>query len=99
VRTHPECGHIFDHFYLVYDYANGVKGFHFTRQQDRCAAGVIEDVWGEKGTLTIRNASHRIAGEKPWRWEGPGNNMYDTEHEVLFKAIREGKPVNDGERM
>lgn len=98
-RTSLECGHIFDHFAVVYDYEKGVKGFHFCRQQDRCAGGTIEDISGTKGICSIRSGTHRITGEKPWKWSGENNNMYQAEHDVLFKAIRAGKPVNDGERM
>jgi myo-inositol 2-dehydrogenase/D-chiro-inositol 1-dehydrogenase len=98
VRTDPECGHIFDHFSIVYDYPNGAKGFHFSRQQDRCAGGTIEDIWGTKGICSIRGA-HKITGEKNWKFEGEGNNMYQTEHDLFFESIRDGKPMNDGDRM
>src|SRR5207244_3629515 len=32
-------------------------------------------------------------------YEGPLNEMYQTEHDVLFAAIRSGTPVNNGEYM
>jgi myo-inositol 2-dehydrogenase / D-chiro-inositol 1-dehydrogenase len=40
-----------------------------------------------------------ITGESPWRYDGPINNMYQTEHDELFASIRSGKPINDGVRM
>jgi hypothetical protein len=40
----------------------------------------------------------RIWGEKPWRWTGDCN-PYQVEHDVLFKAIRSGEPVNNGDYM
>src|ERR1022692_1201733 len=36
VRTGAEYGHIFDHFSVVYEYANGVKLFSTCRQQAGC---------------------------------------------------------------
>jgi myo-inositol 2-dehydrogenase / D-chiro-inositol 1-dehydrogenase len=41
----------------------------------------------------------RIEGEKPWRYEGPGANMYDVEHKEMFDAIRAGKTINNGDYM
>ena len=40
----------------------------------------------------------RITGEKPWRWTGECD-PYQIEHDVLFAAIRSGKPVNNGDYM
>jgi hypothetical protein len=40
-----------------------------------------------------------IEGERAWRYEGPMNNMYQTEHDELFASIRSGTPINDGVRM
>ena len=39
-----------------------------------------------------------------WRWNaGPNgersNNGYQTEHDEMYAAIRDGKPLNTGERM
>ena len=32
-------------------------------------------------------------------YEGPFNQMYQTEHDELFASIRSGKPINNGEYM
>ena len=40
-----------------------------------------------------------IKGENKWRFKGSGGNMYVLEHKALFKAIRDGKPKNDGQYM
>jgi hypothetical protein len=37
-------------------------------------------------------------GKNEWRWKG-GCNPYQIEHDVLFKSIRDGKPVNNGDYM
>jgi myo-inositol 2-dehydrogenase / D-chiro-inositol 1-dehydrogenase len=46
-----------------------------------------------------RGGAGMEAGGVPWRYEGPKNNPSQTEHDVLFASIRQGKPVNNGEYM
>jgi len=100
VRTEAENGHIYDHFGVVYDYEDDVKGFHFSRQQDHCDGGVIEQFTGTKGVCHVQGDNHWIKGEKPWRFKSTKSfDMYQTEHDELFAAIRAGKVINDGVRM
>jgi predicted dehydrogenase len=99
-RTGKEYGHIFDHHAVVYEYTNGLKMFHFCRQQDNCAKEVTDYVFGTKGVAEIMR--HRIRGARPWslrRQRGVKDDMYQNEHDELFASIRAGKPINDGERM
>ena len=53
VRTGPEFGHIYDHFSVVYEYANGVKLFSQCRQQAGCANDMSAEVMGTRGTGRI----------------------------------------------
>ena len=100
VRTEPENGHIYDHFALAYDYPNDVKGFHFSRQQDHCDGGVIEQFSGTKGICHVQGNNHWMTGETKWRFQSDKEfDMYQTEHDELFAAIRAGKVINDGDRM
>jgi hypothetical protein len=32
-------------------------------------------------------------------YDGPENNLYQTEHDELFASIRKGEPLNNGEYM
>lgn len=101
VRTEDKFGHIYDHFAIVYEYDNGTKGFHFSRQQFNCENSYAVEVMGNQGKAMVdctRNV-HEISGSKNWRYKGESNDMYQTEHDELFAAIRSGKPVNDGEFM
>ena len=102
-RVQPEYGNIFDHFAIVYEYENGVKGFHFSRQQKDCSNSYAVDVMGSKGRCLVDciRDRHTISGtgSEDWRYKGPSNDMYQAEHDELFAAIRSGKPVNDGEKM
>ena len=99
-RTDPAYGHIYDHFSVVYDYANGARGFFYCRQQEGTEGGVLDDFYGTKGTAAINSGNrYEIKGENPWRWDGVKNNMYQTEHDEMFAAIRKGETINNGERM
>ncbi len=100
-RTGPEYGNIFDHFGIVYEYENGVKGYHFSRQQKDCSGSYGVEMMGDKGRCEVncgRNR-HTIYGDEDWRYRGKGNDMYQQEHDELFASIRAGKPMNDGEWM
>ena len=100
VRVDDKYGNIYDHFAIEYEYANGAKGFHFTRQQQNTSARNSVEVLGTQGTALINVArNHEIIGKNPWKYTGPKNDMYQTEHDELFASIRNGKPMNDGEWM
>ena len=93
-------GNIFDHFEVNYLYPDGVRAFLGCRQITGCHRENADYVLGTKGKLTIgRGLMPRIEGENPWVFQGPTNNMYQEEHDVLFRAIRRDEPINDGERM
>ena len=47
----------------------------------------------------VMGREHVITGANPWKYTGEKNNMFQTEHDVLFASIRAGKPINDGEWM
>jgi len=36
---------------------------------------------------------------KPWHYDWPTNDLYQTEHDELFASIRNGKPINNGHYM
>ena len=98
VRTSPDFGQIYDHFSVTYEYASGVRGFHHCRQQEGCANQIADFYLGTKGACEIDaiRGIHLIHGERNWKYQGPLNNMYQTEHDELFASIRKGEPINDG---
>jgi predicted dehydrogenase len=99
VRTGPEYGHIYDHFAMVYEYANGTRVFARCRQQKGCDNDISLQVLGTrgKGEMSLRRLA--ITGDRPWRYSGPVVNAYQTEHEALFRSIRSGAPINNGTYM
>jgi hypothetical protein len=54
---------------------------------------------GSKGTAEISERVPMITTDKQWKYRGPQNNIYQTEHDELFASIRNGKPINNGEYM
>lgn len=103
VRTDPAFGHIYDHFSVAYEWKGGVRGFLYCRQQNGCANDNSDYIMGTKGQAYVTGfrAGHRVesAGQAIWKYAGPRNDMYQAEHDLLFKSIRDGKPHNDGQRM
>ena len=94
--TEPIYGDVFDHHSVVYEFANGVRIYAFCRTTNGCYNNSSSVVLGSKGKSSILGC--RIWGETDWRWEGRCD-PYQREHDVLFKAIRSGKPVNNGDYM
>lgn len=92
----PIYGDVFDHHSVVYEHANGVPIYAFCRTTTGCYDRYSSVVLGSKGKADIMGC--RIWGETNWRWTGRCD-PYQREHDVLFKAIRDGKPVNDGHYM
>ena len=102
VRTDDKFGHVYDHFAIVYDYGDGQKGIHMSRQQFNCANSYAVEVSGDQGRATVDciKGVHEIIGkDDKWRYRGEQNDMYQTEHDELFASIRNGSPINDGEFM
>ena len=95
-----EGGNIFDHIEVNYLYPNGVRAFVAARQMEGCYNENSDYILGSKGAATIgRGPLPRISGETNWSFEGQKNDMYQYEHDVLFKSIRQGQTMRDGERM
>ena len=99
VRVGPEYGNIYDHHSVVYEYANGVRLFSNCRQQSGCHGNMSCDVLGAKGTAHLTEEELTLSAGTTWKFPGPENNVYQTEHDELFASIRNGKPINNGEYM
>lgn len=90
-------GNVFDHHSVVYEFAGGVRLYAFCRTIPECYNEVSSVLLGTKGRCDV--VQMRIAGETRWQYEGPKANPYDLEHVELFKAIRSGSPINNGDYM
>ncbi len=103
VNTGKEMGNIFDHFAIVYEYAGGAKGFHFSRKQSGCSSSYAVEILGTKGQCTVdcMKGVHKITMNdgQVWDYRGDKGDMYQKEHDELFASVRGGTPINDGEWM
>lgn len=98
VRTEEKFGHVYDHFAVCYEWESGVKTFAYTRQMSGCQNDVDDYVLGTNGKAEI--LANTVSGKDgQWKFEGPKPSMYDVEHQELFKAIREGRTINNGDYM
>jgi myo-inositol 2-dehydrogenase/D-chiro-inositol 1-dehydrogenase len=99
----PERGDIYDNFAVLYEYADGPRNTLMCRQQANCFNDNTDHItltrgfafingWGP--TLWIRD----LKGNPVWSWPSGGEspNMYQVEHDELFRSIRQGRPINDG---
>ena len=103
VRISPAFGHIYDHHAVVYEFKNGVKLFSCCRQWDKTPKDVTDHIMGTEGTCHVMKHSIRDRkGKRVWRHkyeENEVDDMYQNEHNELFKSIRAGEPINNGEYM
>ena len=93
-RTDPKFGHIYDHFAVDYEYANGARILSMCRQIPGTANRVGEWFIGTKGQS---DASRRITGSQAWTYTPPTprSNGFVQEHTDLVATIRSGKPYNE----
>jgi predicted dehydrogenase len=103
VRTGEQWGHVFDHFAVCYEWANGVKTFAYTRQMKGCHNDVDDYVLGTKGSARILKneitQKDKPGDEGKWKFRGSKPSMYDIEHKELFAGIRSGNIINNGKYM
>jgi hypothetical protein len=98
-RKHPIHGHIYDHFAVEYEYADGKRMFSQCRQMNGCDYIGGEAVLGTNGWSNCDNLIEPIEGAR-WRYrnrEAP--NPYEQEHVDLINSIRAGTPLNEAQAV
>ena len=98
-RTDAKYGNIWDHFSVVYEYPNNVRGYHHCRHWPNTPTQVKDFVLGTNGVADV--FGNKIEGDNKWRFRNTENqefNMYQKEHDEMFAAIRAGKPINNAEQ-
>jgi predicted dehydrogenase len=102
VRTGPQYGNIYDHHSVVYEYDDGTKFFSNTRQMPDCAGDMSAHAAGSQGRAEVREVrggANLTSNGQKWVYRGVDNNIYQTEHDEMFAAIRKGQPINNGGYM
>ena len=96
VRKGPDYGEIFDHHAVEFEYEDGSRCFSYCRHIHGCWNSVSEHVVGTKGTCDV--GAYVVRGPNQWRFKKQGGrDAYQAEHDALFTAIRNDKPINDAE--
>jgi predicted dehydrogenase len=95
-RTDPRYGNIWDHFSIVYEYPENVRGYHHCRHWAATATQTKDYILGAKGMADVFGNS--ITGPNKWRYTGSKSrkDMYQAEHDEMFAALRAGKPIHNG---
>lgn len=101
VRTDPMWGNVYDHFSCVFEWEDSdIKVFTHCRQMAGCFNETEDHIIGANGTAEIlRGLIRNENGLERVRTPGGLPGMYDAEHIELFKSIRSGVPINNGEYM
>lgn len=86
-----KSGHIFDHFAIEYEYANGVRMFSQCRQIDGTDGNVSEAVVGAKGRCN-NVGDGTIQADSTIRFSGPRPDPQVVEHTDLIAAVRGVNP-------
>ncbi len=97
-RGGREHGHIYDHFAVEFEYANGMRLFSQCRQMDRTQNLVGEAVVGTKGTSNCVNLI-KATGQPEWKYDGRNPSPYEQEHIDLIDSIRAGQPLNEAKAV
>jgi len=93
VRKGKDYGHIFDHHFVEYTYADGTKLFSQCRHIRGCWTAGGVDVHGRDG---VANCGKGIEGRQKWAYDGPRIEGHQQEHFDLIKVIRDDTPHNEG---
>lgn len=96
-------GVIYDHFAAQFKFDSGVQYSATTRHQNGCSNPYYNHVTGVDGRANLMRfdlQSH--AGDSIWKRrskKGESIVMHQLEHDAMYKALRAGTPLHNGEYM
>ncbi len=97
-RSDLTQGDIYDHFAIIYEWADGTRTYANTRQIPGCFNETEDHIMGSDGYAKL--IAHEITGQNPWKFSGEKPSMYDQEHVELFNAVRgKRERINNGTYM
>ena len=91
-----ETGNVYDHFGVVYEYADSRRAHLHCRQMPFCYNDNNDYIVGANGICNVNawTGSPELVGPNTnWKYEGEQPNMYQVEHNELFEAIRGDRPT------
>ncbi|MDR3110179.1 MAG: Gfo/Idh/MocA family oxidoreductase [Planctomycetaceae bacterium] len=100
VRIGRDFGEIFDHHSVEYVFEErDVRGYSDCRQINGCWGAFSEHAYGTKGYINMDGHGTvvlNVNGKSPQVWKRDADG-HQTEMDVLFDAIKEGKEFNNGD--
>lgn len=98
LRSDELQGDIYDHFSVVYEWADGTRTFAHTRQMRGCMNQTEDYVFGDAGQAKL--IAHELSGKTEWKFDEPSVQMHQAEQDEFFKAVqgRRGR-INNGDYM
>ncbi len=95
-----DCGEIFDHHAVEFEYADGSRCSSQCRHIKGCWDSVSEHAVGTKGSVdTADGRDFVIKGSHAWKYKGKQTmSPWQAEHYPFFDAIRNNKDYNEAER-
>ena len=99
VRKGLDHGQIFDHHYVEFNYSSGAVISSQCRHQPGTNRNVSERFQGTNGSVSFKkNKIIDLNGNEIYSYKQKGDKSpYQIEHDKLFKSIRDGNVINDGE--
>jgi len=92
-----QVGDVFDHHAVVYEFPEQVPVYAYCRTIPKCFNQYSSVAYGTKGSCSIMDM--RISGENTWSYDGPKQRAHFNEHVEMYKALRAGKRINNGDYM
>jgi predicted dehydrogenase len=97
-KTQQYRGDIFCHIGTEMEYPNGARVLSMGRHAPKSTERVSERIVGTKGVSDCCSGIWDHAGQQIWKSDGKGGGMVE-EHADLIKSFKDGKPLNEGQRI
>ena len=106
-QTRRPQDQLFDHYSVEYSFADGTRMLAQGRHQAGTWGFFGDVIHGTKGSAVlgegirdprIFKGYNQTRDNVAWQYKGPRSSHYQTEHDVLFDAIRQDKEHNETER-
>lgn len=109
-RSVPDLsGQVFDSWHIEFEFPDGTHLYSYAAQRNNCYTTYNDFAYGTKGSALLMNslghAGSRLYSTQAmlpenttWAYQGHEPNPYEVEHTLLFDAIRNDKPYNEGHR-
>jgi predicted dehydrogenase len=106
-QVRKDADQLFDHYAAEFTFVDGTRLFAQGRHQTKCYDFFGDIIHGATGCAILGEGQPKprlFRGHRPlsenlaWEYKGAPCDAYQTEHDLLFDAIRNNKPYNETER-